>query len=259
MTLAMLAAACFTFGLAEDIGPRSGFVAITARGKYSPGMIRKLIMKEPREGLMEVVDEVEVFRPDPNVALILPSEDRFVLLACEGADEVIPYEPMVKALKGNEKGVTAHEEMAKLLRSVDRTKPIWAIARMTPAYRQAPFLAPFDTITLEGDEKDGVLKLKLIAKGKDVEGIKTAVAQFEMMRQEALREMKNQVETAPLQKTAIDFMESVKVDSAGQAVTITADWHGGRAGTMSLPVMFWAMRSIQMRHEVHQLAPVPAN
>jgi hypothetical protein len=235
-------AQALTVGVADDVGDQTGFVVLVGRGKYQPETARKPIMEEMRDRPVQRVDKIEVLSPDREVAMILPSDDRFVMIAGPGRDVVLPYEPVAKAILGQGgKGIEANEEMAKLIASIDRTKPVWAVARITPAYRELPFLVPFDTMTLEGEEKDGNLRLRLVAKGKDAEAIGLAVEQFEQMRQEVLREVMREAQQMPPLKPIADLFESVKVDNAGQTVTVTGELKGGGGAFMAIPLMFFGM------------------
>ena len=239
-------AQALTIGVAEDVGDRSGFITVVGRGKYDPAIVRKLIMQEIRDRPVVDVEGVEVFRPNREVAILCPDESRFVLIARFSRQVVLPYEPVARAIKGKAKGVDSNANMAKLLESVDRTKPVWAVACITESYREAPFLAPFDTMTLEGNDKDGSLHLTLIAKGKDPETIKAGVEQFEQLRLDALREIKREVGRMPPLKPIADLIESVKIENAGNTVTVTGELKGGGSSLMVMPLMFLGMRTRPM-------------
>ncbi|HUV38795.1 MAG TPA: HEAT repeat domain-containing protein [Planctomycetota bacterium] len=227
-----------TVGLAGDVGDDTGFVVIVGRGRYDAAAVRAML-KDLCEDV-RTVGNLEVFPPDDGVAILCPSDDRFVFIAGPNAD-VLPISKVVAALGGKGGGVLDDAEMTRLMRSVDRTQPVWAVAKVTETYRQAPLLAPFNTLTLVGEQTDDAIRLKLTARGDDPQKIREQVKVFEDDRAEALKEMKKEAGEMPFMKDLIAGVEGMKTQVTGNEATVTATFKG-KLGLL-LPLIMGSVHS----------------
>jgi len=182
------------------------------------------------------------------MALAAPSDDRFVMVGGPSG-ETLPLDEIAKALATGAGKLRTEPKMAALLASVDRTRPVWAVAKMTETYRTVDLFAPFDTVTLTGDRQGDVFRLKLVARGVDAEKVKAAVETFEAGRREAIEGLKDEGARVPFMKDIIAFVESMKTDVAGGQVTLTASYKGGPMSFLALPMMMGTVRSTEMRRE----------
>jgi hypothetical protein len=240
-------------GVAGDIGDRSGFVVVVGRGLYDAAAMREALEASTR-GDPELVEDVEVYFLDRQMALACPSNDRFILIAGPNR-EVLPVQQVLAALKTGKGGIESDADMNALLASVDRTKRLWAVMKVTEAYREAEVLEPFDTLTLTGDEKDGETLLTIVARGKDADAVKAAVDTFEKGRQEALEMMKENDEAMAMMKNIVGLIESVKTRIDGPQVTLTAVLKGGPIEGLMLPMFAFHSSRAEGRAEPR---PAPA-
>ena len=151
---------------------------------------------------------------------------------------------MVAALKKKAGTLRADGDVGKLIQAADTAAPLWAVARISDAYRQGgPIIQPFETATLIGKPgKDGkTLKLTLTARASDADGAATAVAKLQEGLQEARDSIAREAARMPFLKPIADFLASIKPSQDGAVVTVTAQLEGGGA-TMLLPMTFmgWA-------------------
>jgi hypothetical protein len=234
-----------TLGVANEIGPRKGFVVVLARGIYDAKAVKKLIAQESA-GQVQTVDGVEVFSPAREIALMLPSDEMLVFVVSPGQQRpprltadgnVVPNAPqpiraispaaaaMAAAIKKGTGGLRSDGDIGKLIQAVDTTAPLWAVSKISDSYRQAgPVIQPFDTATLVGKpSKDGKeMELTMVARGTNADGVAGAVQIIEDGLQKAKQEVSQEAGRMPFLKTIADFLASVQIQRADKTVTMTA-------------------------------------
>ena len=240
-----------TMGLSGDPGPETGFMVLVVRGRYDAVAMRQQL-KEVSEKVV-VRGGVSFYMVQDSMALAPQTDDRFVMVG--GASlETLPLNEVAAALKTGVGKLAADPKMAVLLASADRTKAVWAVARMTEAYREVEVFAPFDAITLVGDGQDGIFNLKLTARGTDAAKVAKAVKTFEAGRREAIDDLSRETERMPLVKDLVSFMKSIRVETTGAQVTVTGSFKGGPMSILVLPLMMGTMRASEPT-EMDELAP----
>jgi len=224
-----------TLGLADDIdGGRAGYVVLIVRGLYDADKAKAALAKSmPRRGQVKKVGQVEVYCPDDEVALIFASNHQFVF-AVVADEQNIPLVELARAVSSGKGTLEANKELAALVRSADRSGPIWAAAKISPAYREAlTILAPFKAVTLSTTKNKDGLGLTLNAQGEDEEKVKAAVAEFNDAVKQALEQAKEMAENMPAMKSTIEFLQGIQVSQDAADVRITAALRAkGGVGTM---------------------------
>jgi hypothetical protein len=242
-----------TLGVAEEVGPRSGYVALVARGLFNRDAVRMALkeMKLP----VEMVGGMEVFSLDREGRLLIPSSDRVALLAGPSQQQ-LPLETFVKAIKepGAASGVS--KEMSALRDTVDKDAFLWAVARMSKSYREAPLFAPFDTITLQGKQDKDCSTISFRAIGKDAEKVTGAVEMFE----EGLKQARTSFERDSLGKMfkpMSEFLRSLQAEQDGPEMRVTGKLTGsGAAAAMPFFFLFMARSESVQQAPVRAVAPV---
>lgn len=229
-----------TIGVADNVGNNTGFVVLIARGRYNTKALREMLLQAGRSNT-ETVNGVEVFKPDSEFAVFLPSSDRLVLVAGPRKANT-PIAQMITAVKAGKGALTADVDMGKLIKTVDTTAPIWAAARMSETYRKASLLTPFDTLTMTSKITKGVQDFKLTAIGKDADKIAQAVKEFDGHMAEGRKELSKQAERMPMFKPMAEFVKSIKAVSDGTKVTVTASMKGG-SPIMSMIIPMFGFRA----------------
>lgn len=245
-----------TIGVSDDIANLSGFIVIVARGQYDPEAL-KAAFKATRNREPELVDGVEVYKPAGDAGIIFASGEQLVLVTGPGRKE-LPYSEVVQALKKGKGTLADNAEMAKLIKGIDTSKPIWAAATISEAYTKAPFLAGFQTITLTADLKDDALECRLSAQGADANQVKECVAAFEQIIESGKKELERQAARTPLFGTMTDFLGTVKFQVDGTAVTGTATLKDASKLTMMMPAMLFGARVSAIGAAGPLVAPAPA-
>jgi hypothetical protein len=255
-----------TVGLAGEMGPNTGYVVVVAHGQYDAAAVTDLV-----GGLKDIfkntkaVGGTSVFSSEGGeVNVLFPSNDRAMLVGGPGArnagGNVLPIEEMVTAVRKNAGGLKDSKEaagMAKLLKSVDMKQPLWGAAEVTPTYREAPFLEPFDTITLVGKaagDKGDSLDFRFDAQGTDPDKVRAAVGMVNQGLDQAKQGMKRDEEHMPpewkpMLKTAKDLVESMKCQADGKAANLTGSLQQDGTGMLIM--------SLFMVSPIAQQAPPP--
>ena len=225
-----------TIGVADDVGNRSGFVVVIVRGLYDTKALKQMLLQAARSNT-ETIDGTEVFKPDNEFAIFLPSSDRLVLVAGPRKAQT-PVAEMIAAVKAGKGALAADSDIGKLVKTVDTTSPIWAAAKMSETYRKESLFAPFDTMTMTSKIAKGVQSFKVIAIGTDAEKVAQAVKEFDGHMAEGRRETARTAERMPAIKPMADFIASIKAKADGTEVTVTASMKGNSALMgMFMPMM----------------------
>jgi len=229
-----------TLGVADDIGGhKTGYVVLIVRGLYDADKAKAALAESmaPR-GQVKKIGQLEVHCPDDEVAMIFASNHQFVLMAGP-EEENLPLADVARAVRSGKGTLEDNKELAGLIRAVDRSGPIWAAAKMSPAYREAlTILAPFQAMTFStAKAKDGLL-LTLNAQGEDEEKVNAAVAEFKARLKEAMEQAKGAAENMPAVKPAIELLQGIQVSQDAANVRITAPLRTkGAAGMMMAPLL----------------------
>jgi len=228
-----------TMGVAGDVGNHTGFVVVIARGRYDTKALREMLLQVGRSNT-ETIDGIEVFSPDKEFAIFLPSTDRLVLIAGSRKAQK-PIAQMIAAVKAGKGALTADSDMGKLIKTVDTASPIWAASVMSETYRKESLLAPFDTMTLTAKIVKDTHNFTLTAVGSDAEKVAQAVKEFDGHIAEGRNQLAKQAERMPMFKPMADIVNSIKAITDGPKVTVTASMKG------SSPFMGMLLPMIGMR------------
>jgi hypothetical protein len=237
-----------TMGVADNVGDKSGFVVVIARGRYDVKALREMLLQVGRTKI-ETIEGTEVFKPESEVSIFLPSSDRIVLIAGPRKAPK-PVAQMIAAVKAGKGALTPESDMGKLIKTVDIDSQIWAAAKMSATYRQESLLAPFDTMTLSTKIAKDVHTFTLKAKGSDADKVAAAVKQFDAHMAEGRTETARAAKQMPMMKPMADFVKSIKAVTDGAEVTVTASMKGGSPFTSMLMPMLGLSRA-SAAAEVH--------
>lgn len=224
-----------TLGVADNVGDNAGFAVVVARGRYDAAAVRAALAQSGMNATR--IGGLEVFAPPGELRLIPCSNDRFVLTGGP-SEEQLPVKEIAAALQSNADKLALRAKMAELIATMDREAAAWAAVVMSDTYRQAPFLTPFDTITATGKNAEGgVLHLTIAAAGNDPEAVKGAVATIEKGVKGGLAEVQQHAGEMPFVKPIVEFMQSIRIETADAKATLTARLKGQGAALM-MPMMF---------------------
>lgn len=238
-----------TFGVSNDIGDRSGSFVLVARGLYDAQAARAALKQ--MNVRTEDLAGIEAFRPESEVRLFLPSNDRLVFTA-GASPERLPAEHLAAVLKAPPDRPALGAAMQDLIKTLDPASPAWGAVVMSDAYRQAPFLAPFDTIAATGKNAEGgAMAITVAAAGKDPEAVKQAVATIEDGIKQGLAEVKREAERMAFLKPIAEFMESIRIEAAGAKATLTAKMKGQGAAFLMPMLMLFGVRASAPAPDMH--------
>ena len=248
-----------TMGVAGDVGNRSGFAVFVGRGKYDSKTIAALIGEQGRRTKTETINGIDVVMPDNEVALIIPSDDMFVM--CTGPNrQALPLGEVTSAIKSGKGGLTPARKLGKLIKTVDTSQPLWAAATITDAYQVAgPMISAFKTITLVGKPAKGGQLFTVTGKGTDADAVGAAVKEFTGHIAKGIGEVERQVQRggpqSQLLKPILEFMKSMKAESNGTSATVTATLKGSATGAMLvMPMLMFTARA---SHDIKEMEGPP--
>ncbi len=215
-----------TFGVSKDLGSRTGFVALVARGAYDRAALGEAIKASGRSSeSSEEIDGVPVFRVSEAVC-ILASNDRFVFLIGPGREN-IPAADFVKAVKAGKGTLAENADLTKLIKSLDTTKPSWAAMKVSESYTKAPYFDGLDTITVTADANGNRLSGTLTAIGADANRVKEChdafVADMDKVKDELARSLECRPRYKLMYGPILDTLSTIQLKLDGAKITATAD------------------------------------
>jgi hypothetical protein len=216
-----------SFSISEQIDDQIGFVIAVIRGTYDSKAVEALIAKSQVPS--QATDGVTVYKLDKEAALILPSNDRLVLIFGPN-EQSLPVKEIAATLKSGKGKLPESTDMVKLIESMNSQQILWAVAKMSDSYHKAPLLAPFDIMKLKGEMKDGLTQVSLEAKGSDPAAIQKLVTQSDQQLNSAIEDARQFIDKMPAMKPMLEMMESIQMKADGGTVTVTAEIKGAPLG-----------------------------
>jgi hypothetical protein len=231
-----------SIGIAGDVGDQSGYVVLIARGQYDSHAVAEFAHKQQMPA--NVVSGVEVFQPPgAEMALMFPNNQYAVLIASpRGVD--LPIEEILTAIRTKQGKLKDVAEIKKLVDQAPADQPIWAVAKVTPAYAKGPVLAPFDTIELRSKRVDKHVQVTITGAGTDPAKAKAISDMVNEGARSAVEEMKRMEEFDPSFKIIEEMMKSVNCQATGGDATVNAKMEMSQAGLLIFPTMFMGRASV---------------
>lgn len=227
---------CVTFGVAENLGDRSGFFIAVGRGLYDAEALRAALRQSGATAIQSDGMDVLAFPMGNHLAFIPCSNDRLVY-AVGPTEGEIPTKGLVAAIRRGGDQPSLSAEMLALIKPLDRSGPAWGAVRMSDAYRQMPALVPFDTLTLTSREgEEGAVAVTLVGAGKDPAAVQAAADQVGRDAAKTAAALRGFAAQMPLLKAPAEFLESIAVQAEEGRATLTGNLR--TPGVLMLPMMF---------------------
>ena len=242
-----------SIGISGDVGPNSGYVVAIGRGTYNSRAVAEWLHKQQVPS--NHVTGVEIFQPPGAEMLVFFPDDHHAALVASPRGAALPTQEVIAAIRTGQGRLKGVADMRQLIDAAPAGQPIWAAAKVTPAYAQASVFAPFDTVQLSSHRDGDVIALSLNARGHDAQKAQAAAQFVQGGAAQLTRDMRNAQRTLPVLKTFADAMASVKCDAQDGNATLTAKLPGVQSGLFLLPML---MTHAEARIEPPaQAVPVP--
>lgn len=209
-----------TLGISGDFGPQTAYVVAIIRGKYDRSAVKAELAE--MGATITVKDGVDMVAIDRQAMLLLPSDDRFIYVTGAAAARAVVIDQMIAATKAGKGQLAENQELAKLIKSVDRESAIWLVANMTETYKKAPLFKPLSSIILEAQQNEGAIDAIVTATIGDAEGVTLALRMFDSGLKKAIESGEQQAKRMPMFQSMIDLLKTVKREKSDSHVTVTA-------------------------------------
>ncbi|MDB5174824.1 MAG: hypothetical protein JWN51_3597 [Phycisphaerales bacterium] len=209
-----------TIGVSGDVSDKSGCAVVIAAGQYDAPALNQFARK--LKIVFKTVDGHDVFQPDADKSAFLPSNDRLVLVA-KPTEQDAPLAEMISAMKSGAGKLKTTPEMANLLAKVDVKQPVWAVMKVTDAYRKAPQLEAFDEVALVGRREGPGIHLTVHGTGPDPAKVKAAADLAAAAITQAAKDIRKMASTSPALGNIADLFDQMKVAASGNGASITVD------------------------------------
>ena len=236
-----------TIGIAGDVGEQSGYVILIAHGQYDAKAVADLMHKQQVPS--NVVGGVEIFQlPGAETALFFPDNHYAVLIASpRGIDQ--PIDEIVAAIRTGQGKLKDVPEMKKLIDQSPAGQPLWAVAKITPAFAKGAVLAPFDTMEIRSKRDGKQVQVTVSGTGNQPDKAKMAAAMVSGGARQGAEEIKRAEQFEPNLKVVEEMLRSVNCTAQEGNATLTAQMDVNQAGILLLPTMMMGRVAA---------APVPA-
>jgi hypothetical protein len=245
-----------TWGVADNIGTRAGYVVVVARGLYDAGTVRRVLLEQ--QAKPEDVGGTEVLRLGGETCLLLASNERLVLMVGPSREQ-LPVGEVAAAVRAGKGKLAGNEPMAALVKSIDAAAPIWAVARVSQTYREASLLAAFQDLTFQAKRQADQLDFTLKARGTDPVKVQAAVEEFNKLMAEGRDQTARQAERMPPLKPLAELIGSIKAQADGADATVTGRLKGDLNRLSAIPfVISAAVRLDRPPPPPRAVRPAPA-
>ncbi len=249
-----------TLGVAENVGNDTGFVVFYLRGQYDRESMVAMVNKGGEMTEKEVGGITFFGAPFESFYFAFPSDELAIIVGGPSSEEM-PLEEIAGKIRGGGGDFALSKDLAKLLGRTDMDSPAWALAKVTETFREAPFLAPFDTLALRTQRggTDGKAKIEIEAKGSKPEEAAAAIEMIQQGLAEGKKELADAAEEFPpaAQMKALLDTITVEGDGAGNARLSGEAEPGSLLGTMPMAFFGISARSMEIPDPDLQLEAVP--
>ena len=244
-----------SFGVAGDVGDKSGYVVLIARAKYDSRAAADFLHKQNVPS--SPMGTAEVFQPaGAQMRLCFPSSEYAVLIASP-RDIAPPMVDVLNAISTRQSKLKEVAEMKRLIENVPADQPLWATMKVTPAYAQASLLAPFETVDLRSAQQADGTHLTITGNGSKPDAAKNATQMINGGIANAVDQLRRQEQFMPSFKAFADALQTAKCDANQGNATLTAILPPGQSGLLMLPMMFMARATAAPAPPPVQVAPAP--
>jgi hypothetical protein len=176
------------------------------------------------------------------MAFAFPTDDRAVFFAGAAADK-LPVKEVFTAIRDNKGPLLTNKDLAALIQKADTTARAWMVCKVSDAYRQAPVIAAFDTITAVAKQNGDQLDLRVSGVGTDAAQVASAVNTLEAGLNQGKQEMPRMAQQMPAMQPIADFFQTLKVEAKDKSAEMTGSLKGDATTLLALPFGFFASHS----------------
>jgi hypothetical protein len=200
------------------------------------------------------VEVISVANHDP-FAMMMPSDELFIVLFAEDRNAKLPIDSVAKKLAQADRKPSLSAELTKQVAAIDRDKAdIWAAMKVTPLMKQERELAEvfgaFDAARASATrDTEGMMDIQWVGEGSDADAIKKTADHITAMVQEGIGQFNQQKQQMPpemrvLMEPMVNMMESMSFKPEGK--TMTGGMKVDPSVGMVMPMMMFGMN---VRHQ----------
>ena len=223
-----------TVGVSAELSEKTGNVTFIFAGQFDDRAINEFLKRQKMA--FEMIGEVRVFRPGPEMFAFFPTDRRLVVISAKNG-KAAPAADMVQAMKSGEGTLRTSTAMANLVHSIDMNAPVWGCLHVGEKYRNINILESFDSITLSSARHGNGIALRLQAKSAASASVKAAADHIATQIGELNEQVQRSRTAIPAIDVIGDVLKNAKVTFSETAVTVDADVKQSPADLIMLPVM----------------------
>jgi hypothetical protein len=208
-----------TIGLAGNMFTEDGFAVVVFRGQYhAEGFKQEAINLGMIHARVDGFDVIE-HPSNRSAAVILASNERMVIVGSPRGE--LSLAKMTGVLKRGKGSFAENEEFAKLVKTVDRSKPVWAASIPGEMHRGVTGIEHLESMTLEVSHDDAALSAVCKVRARDFAEMKESLDSAMGLRDYVAQVSPGLIAQEPQCKSALDFIASIKLSDDGKEFTLT--------------------------------------
>jgi len=227
-----------TFAISQNIGDNTGYVVLIGHGRFNAAAVSAVLREHLRPEQIQKEQDLDVFRPDGEVAVFFPSDNRAVLLAGP-RHQPLPVAALVTAVQAGEGQLKQNQALCTIIQNVDRSQPLWAAVVIGDSYRQAPVIRAFDSISLVGRRENGATILEARGVGSDEQTVRNAVEELKGHLQAAIARMEPMTQHVPIVQPYLDLFKSIQLATDGKTATMSGKLSIPSPAALLFPMLGW--------------------
>jgi hypothetical protein len=210
-----------SIGISDDMGLNQGCITVVARGDFDSANAARVAREHG--AAIRNADGMEILEIGREGTMFFPSDHLMVLLLTPAPQE-IPLKEMLETVKSHRQPLKDSPEMRALVQGMigeDQKPPhaLWLAVKVTDAFKALPGIEGLNTLTLTGDEENGLLNYRLHGECPDVQAATTTAERLNGYAALAVAAFKPSPKTDLQSQTAIAFLTTINFQSKGTTLT----------------------------------------
>ena len=167
-----------------------------------------------------MIGKTEVFRPTRWTSVLLPSDERLVLITTNGPTQA-PTEELIANFQSKSGKLKDVPEMARLLEAAPPDQPVWLVAQVTPSYARAPLFAPFKTLTVSTQSRGDAIHFTIAGEGTNELEVDGAVKTIEDAVRRGLERLEGTARASAPAQSVLEQLQTMKAEAHGTSATLS--------------------------------------
>jgi hypothetical protein len=205
-----------------NLGGPEGWVEVIIHGEFDGRLIAETVSGQKAQ----TMGGGEGVALGDRAVVLLSAPERLVAVVPVGGGDVT--QTVAEGLKGGASGLAGNAEIEREVKAVDKSGPVWAVARVTPMMRQTPMFAGADVVRLSTKAlPGGKVGFTFSVEGSDGEKLKAGAEEVNTRTAAAARDIEAELARMAWEREGlapvVELMNSMKASAEGTKGMVTGE------------------------------------